>query len=223
MGKEKVKKGVTNKHLHARIAYLEKAAKYLTEQAQVQAQSKASNAGEAPRPFATEATSEGEPMDVDRTQPESDVFMQSAFTGSNQKKPLAFSKSTAGGLPILYTSQLQSIARKGQIRLAQEVKRCICKTCSAPLVDGTTATRYTENLSKGGDKPWAEVLVVKCNACGTAKRFPVGARRQRRRKDREAELGTYGDDGRVAVKGDEVDVVAGGAMEVMVPPRKCGD
>jgi ribonuclease P protein subunit RPR2 len=42
-----------------------------------------------------------------------------------------------------------------------------------------------ENLSKGGRKPWADVLVVRCRVCGFVKRYPVGARRQRKKKDDE--------------------------------------
>jgi len=37
----------------------------------------------------------------------------------------------------------------------------------------------SENRSKKGRKPWAEVLVVRCISCGATKRFPVGSRRRR--------------------------------------------
>lgn len=221
MGKEKGKKGVANKHLHARIAYLERASKYLTDQAE--ATSTTSAAGNAPRqPSPNHAKSQGELMDVEGTDQPSAGPEHIHDQATDSRRNLPFVHLRAGGLPILYTSQLQSIARKGQIRLSQDVKHGICKTCSAPLIEGTSATRFTENLSKGGCKPWAEVLVVKCNACETVKRFPVGARRQRRKQDRKAELGTYRDDDAAGTNGDGAGATASGAMEVAVPPVKGG-
>ncbi|RYP05947.1 hypothetical protein DL765_009671 [Monosporascus sp. GIB2] len=67
------------------------------------------------------------------------------------------------------------------------MKHTICKYCDTLLVEGDTSTSFVENQSKGGKKPWADVLVVKCNTCGGLKRFPVQAPRQKRRPIREAE------------------------------------
>ncbi|RYP86163.1 hypothetical protein DL769_000775 [Monosporascus sp. CRB-8-3] len=67
------------------------------------------------------------------------------------------------------------------------MKHTICKYCDTLLVEGHTSTSFVENQSKGGKKPWADVLVVKCNTCGGLKRFPVQAPRQKRRPIREAE------------------------------------
>jgi len=208
MGKEKVKKGPANKHLHARIAFLEKASRYLTVQAQT--------AQNGLKPSCTTDTGKS-----DTTHPPSAEVEQtfapvtgSASSSTNYTLPISFTQPKAGGLPNLYTSQLCSIARKGQIRLSREVKHGICKTCSAPVIDDVTASRRHENLSKNGSKPWAEVLVVRCNACGTVKRFPVGARRQRRKKDRDAGLGTYRDVGTIVVASNGAKVATGDGMEV---------
>lgn len=70
---------------------------------------------------------------------------------------------------------------KSQIRLSQDVKHSICKRCSAILIPGSTSSSKVENLSRGGKKPWADVLVIECNVCSAQKRFPVGAKRQPRK------------------------------------------
>jgi ribonuclease P protein subunit RPR2 len=72
-------------------------------------------------------------------------------------------------------SDLQQVSRKGQLRLAVDLKRTLCKSCNTILVPGRTATHIIENPSKDGRKPWADVLVVTCGICGGKKRFPVGA------------------------------------------------
>ena len=187
MAKEKAKKGVPNKHLHARIAYLDRAVKYLS------AQSLAHN---GTKKFDTEELQ-------DQHQPEEQVTtifpgtlaIDAAHSLAN-KKPSSRHPSTAtfnpppSGLPLQLNAHLRSVAQKAQIRLAQDLKHAICKTCSSPLIEGETCLRSTENLSKGGRKPWAEVLVLKCCACGACKRFPVGAKKQKRKSLREAEKTT---------------------------------
>ncbi|KAF2636409.1 Rpr2-domain-containing protein [Massarina eburnea CBS 473.64] len=127
MAKDKLPKtkGVLNKHLHARTAFLYQAATYLT------------------------------------------------LHGSSN-----------AGLALQLGSDLQTVSRKGQIRVNVDVKRNICKTCNSVLVPGRTATHEIENHSKGAKKPWADVLVVGCNLCGSEKRFPVGAKRQQKKTAR---------------------------------------
>jgi ribonuclease P protein subunit RPR2 len=83
-------------------------------------------------------------------------------------------------------SHLRSVSMKGQIRLSSNVKRSVCKTCDAILVPGHTSTHTIENKSKGGRKPWADVLEVRCNLCGAKKRFPFGATRQKKKSQRNA-------------------------------------
>ncbi|OTA76889.1 hypothetical protein M434DRAFT_49314, partial [Hypoxylon sp. CO27-5] len=84
-------------------------------------------------------------------------------------------------------TDLRSSSLKSQIRLSPAMKHTICKFCDSLLIEGETSSSIVENKSKGGKKPWADVLVVKCNACGGVKRFPVQAPRQKRRPVREKE------------------------------------
>lgn len=44
-----------------------------------------------------------------------------------------------------------------------------------------TGNIYVENKSRGGRKPWADVIVVECFTCGRSRRFPVNAPRQLRK------------------------------------------
>jgi ribonuclease P protein subunit RPR2 len=81
-------------------------------------------------------------------------------------------------------SDLQQVSRKAQLHVSVELKRSICKSCNSILVPGRTATQKIENDSRGGRKPWADVLVVQCDVCGGKKRFPVGAKRQGKKGER---------------------------------------
>lgn len=82
-------------------------------------------------------------------------------------------------------SHIRSVSKKGQIHLSSNIKRSICKQCNAILIPGRTSTHTIENKSKGGLKPWADVLEIECNFCGAKKRFPVGAVRQKKKKHRD--------------------------------------
>ncbi|ODA78860.1 hypothetical protein RJ55_06244 [Drechmeria coniospora] len=79
------------------------------------------------------------------------------------------------------TSDLRAVALKGQIRLSPAMKQTICKFCETLLVEGQTCHSVIENTSKGGRKPWADILVTKCATCGRSKRYPVSAKQQMRR------------------------------------------
>lgn len=170
MAKEKVKKGVPNKHLHARIAFLHQAAEHLARTA------------EAQKVASIDADS-GNESTYNASQP-STIFpdpdpITASPTTTTKPKPLSHHPST--GLPTLLSSHLKTIAQKAQIRLAPDLKHSICKTCSAPLLEDLTSVKFVENSSRGGRKPWANVVVVECVGCGTRKRFPVGAKRQVRK------------------------------------------
>jgi ribonuclease P protein subunit RPR2 len=89
-------------------------------------------------------------------------------------------------LALQLGSDLQQVSRKGQLRLAVDLKRSVCKSCNAILIPGRSATQKIENPSKGGKKPWADLLVVSCNLCGGSKRFPVGATKQLKKAKRKA-------------------------------------
>ncbi|KAI8966102.1 Rpr2-domain-containing protein [Daldinia sp. FL1419] len=90
------------------------------------------------------------------------------------------------GLARRFITDLRSVSLKNQIRLSPAMKHTICKFCDSLLVEGETSSSSIENKSKGGKKPWADVLVVKCHACEGVKRFPIQALRQKRRPIREA-------------------------------------
>ncbi|KAG0128310.1 ribonuclease P protein subunit RPR2 [Tuber indicum] len=71
-------------------------------------------------------------------------------------------------------STARTVAKKTVIRFDPSVKRTWCKRCDAVLVPGVSCEHRVENLSRGGRKAWADVLVVRCWGCGCLKRFPVG-------------------------------------------------
>ena len=71
-------------------------------------------------------------------------------------------------------SDLRNVSQKGTIRMSPEMKRSICKYCDTVLIDGSTCSAKFENASKDGKKPWADVLVRKCNTCGRAKKDSRG-------------------------------------------------
>jgi ribonuclease P protein subunit RPR2 len=180
MAKEKATKGVPNKHLHARIAYLHQAATYLTTQSLVRPQNHAYQA------------SINEPEERMIELPPGTLATDSTNSLANTKPSpghpsTATFNSPASGLPLRFNAHLRSVAQKGQIRLSSDLKIAICKICSSPLIEGETCLKSIENLSKGGRKPWANVLVVKCCACGACKRFPIGAKKQKRKTVREAD------------------------------------
>lgn len=75
-------------------------------------------------------------------------------------------------------SQLRAVSLKAQIRLSSQMKHTLCKRCNSLLVAGRTSNEEVMNESKEGRKPQADVLVVRCDFCGTVKRFPVGQSRE---------------------------------------------
>ena len=84
----------------------------------------------------------------------------------------------------LMISHMRSVTLKSQSRLSTSIKHATCKRCDNLLNEGTTLKTYVENKSKGGKKPWADVLAHECTQCGFIRRFPVGAKRQLRRQTR---------------------------------------
>lgn len=103
-----------------------------------------------------------------------------------QDSPRSSSAPTEPSIRLML-SHLKGIsrkARKGNTRIPAGMKRSICKRCDLLLIDGHNSSRRLENKSREGKKAWANVLVVACDSCGTAKRFPVGAKRQPRKKVR---------------------------------------
>jgi ribonuclease P protein subunit RPR2 len=89
-------------------------------------------------------------------------------------------------------ADFRSVTLKSQIRVSPAIKRTICKFCDTLLVEGQTCTSTVENTSKGGRKPWADVLVITCHTCHHSKRFPVNAPRQQRHPSRVAKASQQG-------------------------------
>jgi ribonuclease P protein subunit RPR2 len=98
----------------------------------------------------------------------------------NQKK----TQGPLRNLSRVCVSHLRAVAMKTQIRLPVTLKRSICKRCDTILIPGVTCSHETRNASRGGKKPWADVLVVKCLSCGTEKRFPQTEKRGKKLAER---------------------------------------
>lgn len=82
-------------------------------------------------------------------------------------------------------SNLRAVSQKAQIRIGSQLKQTACKFCDTVQIEGQTCTSSVENASRGGRKPWADVLTIRCKTCGNSKRYPVSAPRQKRRSLRE--------------------------------------
>ncbi|KAL2758591.1 hypothetical protein ACRALDRAFT_2017523 [Sodiomyces alcalophilus JCM 7366] len=87
----------------------------------------------------------------------------------------------------LLVQDLRAVSRKVLIRPNPAMKRTMCKMCDTVLVEGRTCFTTVENQSKGGRKPWADVMAMRCGVCGHIKRFPVNSPRQKRRPHRVSE------------------------------------
>lgn len=148
---------VPHKHLHSRISYLYQAANYLARVSE-----------------STLVVQHG----GDNTEVKKDQGVQ-----QEAAKPFV----EASALTRHFNSHLRAVSLRSQIRLTPAFKNTICKRCDTLLIPGSTSTSRLENKSCGRKKPWADVLVVACKACGHVKRYPVGAKRQRSRTERANE------------------------------------
>lgn len=90
-------------------------------------------------------------------------------------------------LSRMVITDMRAVSLKAQIRQSPALKRTVCKFCDTLLVEGRSCSSTVENSSKGGRKPWADVLVIECKTCGNVKRFPVDAPRQKRKCLRSVE------------------------------------
>jgi len=113
-------------------------------------------------------------------------FPKSSQHGAISKGPTPANKSLLEGMSRRLATDLRAVSLKTRIRLKPEVKRTICKYCDSVLIDGETCATIIENKSKGGKKPWADILVRKCNTCGGERRYPVSAPRTKRKTERSA-------------------------------------
>ena len=195
---------IPHSHLHSRISYLYQAATYLTEiykndPAGQQNESKSSEVRDVGMNERNDSS--GRKQFDTETKDSMNLIMQSHVRSQPvETAKLSISESLGPSRRLL--SHLRAVSLKSQIRLTPIMKHSICKTCDSPLISGRTSTSQFENKSRGGRKPWADVLVVTCNSCVLVKRHPIGAKRQCRRAERvrKTQSGSDGIDA-VAKKG----------------------
>lgn len=156
-GRTMGKKGsgsVPQKHLHSRLSYLYQASIYLDNAKQ--------------KPALPEETTQ------ERLQ---DTKIQPAPEPQSPTTEVTLSTPTATPTPSLESqyllTSLRSISQRAQIRISPSIKRTICRRCNV-LLSPPYGTVQVENLSRGGRKAHADVLLVICGRCGAEKRYPVG-------------------------------------------------
>ncbi|KAA8643419.1 ribonuclease P Rpr2/Rpp21/SNM1 subunit [Aspergillus tanneri] len=183
MAKVKGKKGPSggvNSHIRSRLNYLHAAATYLQSR-------------EVP---SKQSSSEGHNESINAHEKESapsaahivPQVIDSDDAVAEGKRPSAFETPTAAVLiPQLsrgLISQMRGVSLKSQLRLPVEVKRSFCKRCDSLLIRNVNCMQEVRNASRGGKKPWADVLIVRCNTCGTEKRFHQTEKRSKKLSER---------------------------------------
>lgn len=116
------------------------------------------------------------------TRQSSEKFDENAVSSDPRRTGTSSSNSIEAARLLTH---LRGVSRKSQIRLAPRMKHSICKRCDGPLIPGSTSSGLVVNPSKNGRKPWADVFEVRCNKCGTIKRFPVGRGKGTERESRD--------------------------------------
>ncbi|KAK9414256.1 putative Rpr2-domain-containing protein [Seiridium unicorne] len=164
MAKAKQPGSVPNRPLYSRLSYLYQAASYL-----------AGTAESATPPASAPEEHDGKPENPSGCEENS----------SGQKIRRAVSRR------LLHDMRATSL--KGLIRLSPAMKRTVCKYCDTLMIEGETCTSVVENMSKGGKKPWADVLATTCKTCGGVKRFPIAPRQKRRPARKQATQETQPD------------------------------
>lgn len=160
--------GISQKHLHSRISYLYQAAVYLgTVELNVQ---KGASERTGINAEAQSTTAKGLACHSASTEKVASRAETSGRRLQSQRKVRSIEGSSSQTHHLLAT--MRSISQKSQIRLAQSIKRSVCRRCNELLTLNSSA--QVENFSRGGKKPEADVLVVRCCRCGFAKRYPVG-------------------------------------------------
>ncbi|KAM3457528.1 hypothetical protein MY3296_000960 [Beauveria thailandica] len=160
MAKAKAPPGVQNKHIYARASYLYQAAAFLAT-ASLPPTPRTTNGAQAANNHDTDALSK------DMHQPPSAKDMTYPPADNHQRRAL---QNMSRSLLV----DMRAVSAKVLIRQRPGLKRTVCRYCDALLIEGQSCDAAIENASRGGRKPWADVLVVRCRACGGAKRFPVG-------------------------------------------------
>ncbi|GAD91635.1 RNAse P Rpr2/Rpp21 subunit domain protein [Paecilomyces variotii No. 5] len=192
MAKQKVKKEVSARgppHIRARLEYLRKAAVYIQSASTSNLKSNQKQNDDADE----QMTDDHQVQQAPRTVPTM-VGSESSETlnGHQQHEQSVHNRIRTLCLPRQLISQMRGVSLKSQMRLPIDVKRSFCKRCDIILVPGFNCAEKIENASRGGKKPWADVRVVRCTACGTEKRFPRTDRRSKKLPERKAEAATKG-------------------------------
>jgi ribonuclease P protein subunit RPR2 len=181
MAKAKGKKGApggAQSHIRSRISYLHRAAAYL--QSAPTDRSREKGAGE------TKTIHDDPPLQAMRTVPE---LIEDDGIGKEMQSPKPESpKASSLHLVRHYISQMRGVSLKTQLRLPIEVKRSFCKRCDILLVPDVTCVEEIQNASRDRKKPWADVRVIRCTACGTEKRFPQNQKRSKKLAERKKEV-----------------------------------
>ncbi|KAK4187305.1 RNAse P Rpr2/Rpp21/SNM1 subunit domain-containing protein [Podospora australis] len=113
------------------------------------------------------------------------LLSSAAHTATDEKAGAAnVPDAPLRGAGTRLATDLRAVSLKARIRLDPAVKRSICKFCDSILIDGQSCTTTKENKSKGGKKPWADILARKCHTCGKVRRYPICAPRPRRKTER---------------------------------------
>ncbi|KKK20414.1 hypothetical protein P175DRAFT_0534666 [Aspergillus ochraceoroseus IBT 24754] len=182
MAKVKGQKGTgggANSHLRARLSYLYNAAIYLQNAAKQSKNDDIDNTGNSGEVKMMSTPSRIVPHVMDS----STVSGKDSLCGSGTEK---------SGVPLpqisrVCISQMRGVSLKSQLRLPIEQKRSFCKRCDTLLITGANCTQEIRNASRGAKKPWADVRIVRCNTCGTEKRFPQTERRSKKLSQRKKE------------------------------------
>jgi len=158
--------GVQNRAIYSRASFLQQAATLLSlsTHREVAATSKGDSSPSQTRPV-VEGPSE--------TSPPNDFQLQ--------------------GMSRRLATDMRSVSLKTRIRLAPAVKQAVCKFCDSVLIEGHSCTSTVENRSRGGKKPWADVLVRRCHTCGRERRYPISAEKQKRKTERNEVSGASND------------------------------
>ncbi|KAM3513677.1 hypothetical protein MY11210_002688 [Beauveria gryllotalpidicola] len=172
MAKAKAPPGVQNKHIYARASYLYQAAAFLATASLPPAPRDApSNSSRIQHTNKGAQAANNHGNDT----PSEDMHQLSSTKDTTHPPPPDNHQRRAlQNMSRSLLVDMRAVSAKVLIRQRPGLKRTICRYCDALLVEGRSCDAAVENASRGGRKPWADVLVVRCRACGGAKRFPVG-------------------------------------------------
>lgn len=162
---------VPNKALHSRVSYLYQAAAYLATHSEER---------------------ENRDKESQEELPEGKGGEPAPWANSGDSNSQETSTPPLEPVSRRLVSDLRSVSLKAQLRMAPTMKHLICKNCDSLLLDGSTSSVGIENKSRGGKKPWADVLVRKCGTCGTERRYPLAAKKQKRKGARKAPIQSNG-------------------------------